>query len=294
MTDYYYGKHSPEEKRSRQTECFLVIRKRILILTWRSSMPELPEVETLSRQLQKKICGCGILTSKVYDDKLKGMGNVQGRRVLAVERRGKTIVIRLDDGNSILIHLRMTGRLLLQESSQRPKHGRWRITFKEGNIFLVDVRRFATVKIEKTRKDKTENDLLAGFNEEIFLQKQAGRKVNVKVLLMDPKAIAGIGNIYACEILHTAGISPLRQASTLSIKEWKAVFSRAKSILKKGIEKRGTSISDWRDLYGCKGENQNELKAYGREGQCCSICGGTIYRIKQGGRSTFYCPDCQK
>ena len=257
-------------------------------------MPELPEVETLCRQLQEKICGCAILTSKVYDDKLTRIGNVHGRRVLAVERRGKTIVIRLDDGKSILIHLRMTGRLLWQESSIRPKHGRWRITFKEGNIFLVDPRRFATVKIEKTIREKTENDLLTGFNEKTFLEKQAGRKVNVKVLLMDPKAIAGIGNIYACEILNKAGISPLRPASTLSIKEWKTVFSQAKSILKKGIEKRGTSISDWRDLYGCKGENQNELKAYGREGQCCSICGGTICRIKQGGRSTFYCPACQK
>jgi formamidopyrimidine-DNA glycosylase len=112
--------------------------------------------------------------------------------------------------------------------------------------------------------------------------------------MMDPKAIAGIGNIYACEILHSAGISPLRRASTLSMKEWKTIFSHAKRILNKGIEKRGTSISDWRDLYGCQGENQDELKAYGQERMRCSICGGTICRIKQGGRSTFYCPDCQK
>jgi len=253
-------------------------------------MPELPEVETLSRQLQNKICGCAILTSKVYDDKLNGMGNVQGRRILVVERRGKTIALRLNDGNSILIHLRMTGRLLWQESSIRPKHGRWRITFKEGNIFLVDPRRFATVKIEKTRNEKIENDLITGFNKNSFLEKQAGRKVNVKVLLMDPKAIAGIGNIYACEILHRAGISPLRQASTLSLKEWNKVFDYAKRILKKGIEKRGTSISDWRDLYGCKGENQHELKAYGRAGNCCLICGGTIRRIKQGGEALLLSP----
>ena len=257
-------------------------------------MPELPEVETLSRQLQEKICGSEILSSKIYDDKLADIKKIRSGKVLAVERKGKTIVIRLDDNSSILIHLRMTGRLLWQESAVRPQHGRWRITFNEGNVFLVDPRRFATVKVEKTSSEQKKNDLLAGFSERIFLEKQSRRKVNVKILLMDPKAIAGIGNIYACEILHSAGISPLRRASTLSMKEWKTVFRHAKRILKKGIEKRGTSISDWRDLYGCQGENQNELKAYGQERKRCSICGGAICRIKQGGRSTFYCPDCQK
>ena len=225
---------------------------------------------------------------------MAGIKNIKAVKVTAVERKGKTIEIRLDDGRSILIHLRMTGRLLWQESSQRPKHGRWRISFAYGNVFLVDPRRFATVKIEKTRMEKIPNDLLKDFNEKYFLEKQAKRKVNVKVLLMDPKAMAGIGNIYACEILHRSGISPVRRAATLSVKEWKKIFSSAKSILKKGIEKRGTSISDWRDLYGHKGENQHELKVYGQEGEQCSICGRSICRIKQGGRSTFYCPDCQK
>jgi formamidopyrimidine-DNA glycosylase len=257
-------------------------------------MPELPEVETLCRQLQNKICGSQILSSKVYDDKLAGSGKIRGMKVLAVTRQGKTIVIRLDNDRSIIIHLRMTGRLLWLASSHRPKYGRWRISFDEGSIFLVDPRRFATVKVEKTRYGKAENDLLNGFSEKTFLNTQARRKVNVKILLMDPKAIAGIGNIYACEILYSTGISPLRQASTLSMKEWKKVFNHAKRILKKGIAKRGTSISDWRDLYGCRGENQNELKAYGQEGKICSRCGGTICRIKQGGRSTFYCPNCQK
>jgi len=257
-------------------------------------MPELPEVETLCRQLQEKICGRKMLVSEVYDEKLAGIKNLKGRIVSAVERRGKTITILLDDGKSLLIHLRMTGRLLWQKDSPRPKHGRWRMTFTDGNVFLVDPRRFATVKVEKIKPEKIQNDLLTGFDEKDFLEQQARRKVNVKILLMDPKALAGIGNIYACEILHRSGISPLRQASTLSAKEWKKVLGNAKLILKKGIEKRGTSISDWRDLYGQKGENQFELKAYGQEEKRCSICGSTICRIKQGGRSTFYCPDCQK
>jgi formamidopyrimidine-DNA glycosylase len=257
-------------------------------------MPELPEVETLCRQLQEKICGRKILVSEVYDDKLSGIKNFKPGRIIKVERQGKTIVIHLDNGYFIKIHLRMTGKLIWQEIVKRPKHSRWKLSFDDGHVFLVDHRRFATVKVEKSRQEKLKNDLIEDFDEKNFLENQAGRKVNVKTLIMDPRAVAGIGNIYACEILHCSGISPLRQASTLSRQEWKKIFSNARRILKRGIEKRGTSISDWRDLYGCQGENQHELKAYGQERKRCSICGGEICRIKQGGRSTFYCPDCQR
>jgi formamidopyrimidine-DNA glycosylase len=111
---------------------------------------------------------------------------------------------------------------------------------------------------------------------------------------MDQRAVAGIGNIYASEILHQTGIHPERIAATLTKDDWKKLFQQAKTVLKTAIKKRGTSISDWRDLYGRQGENQHELKTYGREGKRCSICGGTISRIKQNGRSTFFCPDCQK
>lgn len=256
-------------------------------------MPELPEVETLCRQLQKKICGSTISASEVYDEKLAEIKNLKRRVITAVERRGKTITVILDNSECVFIHLRMTGRLLWHKSSDRPKHGRWRMTFKQGNIFLVDPRRFATIKIQKQTPCKIQNDFMVCFDEKTFLEKQAIRKVNVKFLLMDPKAVAGIGNIYACEILNRAGISPLRQASTLSRVEWKKVFVKAKAILKKGVEKRGTSVSDWHDLYGRRGKNQFELKAYKQEGKRCSICGGTIHRMKQAGRSTFYCPDCQ-
>ncbi len=257
-------------------------------------MPELPEVETLCRQLHARIAGKKILATAVYDDKLAGLGSVRGRMIKAVRRSGKTIVLMLNDGRSITIHLRMTGRLLWQQDRKREPHARWRMMLADGNVDLVDPRRFATVKVETTCQEKDVKDLMIGFDEKIFLEKQSARKVSVKTLLMDPKAIAGIGNIYACEILHRAGISPFRQAATLSEREWKTVFRQARRILKKGIEKRGTSISDWRDLYGCQGENQNELKAYGQEGNTCCICGGGIVRVKQGGRSTFYCPQCQK
>lgn len=257
-------------------------------------MPELPEVETLCRQLQEKVCGRKVLAGKVYDEKLAAIKNLKTGRVTDVKRKGKTIEIRLDNGNSIWIHLRMTGRLLWQQSSERPAHSRWLMSFKDGNIFLVDPRRFATVNVQRTRPENSHNDLLTGFDEKTFLNKHACRKINVKTLLMDSKAIAGIGNIYACEILHQSGVSPWRQASSLSKKEWKKVFCTARRILKRGIDNRGSSISDWRDLFGEPGENQHELKVYGQERKICTLCGGTICRIKQGGRSTFYCPVCQK
>ncbi|HNY49964.1 MAG TPA: bifunctional DNA-formamidopyrimidine glycosylase/DNA-(apurinic or apyrimidinic site) lyase [Smithella sp.] len=257
-------------------------------------MPELPEVETLCRQLHQKICGRKISGSVIYDKKLSGIKNLGGKVVAGVERRGKTVTILLTDGQSVSIHLRMTGRLFWQQDSTGPKHSRWRMTFKDGNVFLVDPRRFATIKVQQSNPAKIPNDLITVFDEKAFWEKQAPRKVNIKHLLMDPQALAGIGNIYACEILYRSGISPLRQAATLSREEWKKIFINARRILKKGIKKRGTSISDWRDLYGKKGENQHELKAYGRERQRCLICGGSICRIKQGGRSTFYCPGCQK
>jgi len=257
-------------------------------------MPELPEVETLSRQLQEKICGKKILVTEVYDNKLVGIKNLKGKIVTDVERRGKTVAILLDEGNFVLIHLRMTGRLFWQEDSTQPKHSRWRMAFVDGNIFLIDPRRFATIKILKKVEIESAKDIFKEFDLKAFLKNHGSRRTKVKSLIMNQRAVTGIGNIYACEILHRTGIHPERVAAKLTKDDWKKVFSQAKVVLKTAIKKRGTSISDWRDLYGRKGENQYELKAYGQEGKRCSICGGTICRIKQGGRSTFFCPDCQK
>ena len=257
-------------------------------------MPELPEVETLCRQLQAKILGAKILATETYDAKLPSIESVQGRTITAVEREGKQIVITLEDGYAIFIHLRMTGRLLWQEDSHAPKHARLRITLTDGNVFLVDPRRFATVETAKKKYGDVTKDIFKAFDLKYFLHTHAGRKTNIKTLIMDKNAIEGIGNIYACEILHRVGINPQRAAAELNKSEWSKIFRAAKIVLAESIIKRGTSISDWRDLYGVKGENQHQLKAYGQEGKRCSRCSGTIRRIKQGGRSTFYCPQCQK
>jgi formamidopyrimidine-DNA glycosylase len=188
----------------------------------------------------------------------------------------------------------MTGRLLWQKDSVVPKHGRLRLTFAEGNVFLVDPRRFATVDVLMKKVSDPTKDIFKDFDLKFFLDTQARRKASVKTLIMDKNAVEGIGNIYACEILHRIGIDPQCPAAKLTRADWDKFFKEAKVVLEKSITKRGTSISDWRDLYGKKGENQHELKAYGQEGKVCSKCGGIIRRIKQGGRSTFYCPQCQK
>ncbi|MEN6508560.1 MAG: bifunctional DNA-formamidopyrimidine glycosylase/DNA-(apurinic or apyrimidinic site) lyase [Smithella sp.] len=256
-------------------------------------MPELPEVETLCRQLRQKAAGAKILRTAVYDKKLTGQESIRGCVIQDVRRCGKTIHMILNDGRSVLIHLRMTGRLFWRDHELKEPHTRWRMTTDCGNVDLIDPRRFATVKIEKTRPERDNKDILLNFSMKTFLERQAKRKVSVKILLMDPQAISGIGNIYACEILHRAGISPFRQATAISDDEWILIFRHAKRILKKGIENRGTSISDWRDLYGCSGENQKQLKVYGQEGKTCRTCGSIIERVRQSGRSTYYCPLCQ-
>ncbi len=257
-------------------------------------MPELPEVETLRCQLQREIYGHKIVSSKVYDAKLAGVKNIGGRSIVSVQRKSKMLDIRLDNGKSILIHLRMTGRLLWQDGRTRPKYCRWGITFDNGKIFLVDPRRFATVKILNEVERDSNKDIFKKFDLKSFVRNYGSRKAKIKSLIMDQRVLSGIGNIYACEILFSAGINPERIAATLTEDDWIRVFHHAGKILRVAIQKRGTSISDWRDLYGCKGENQNELKVYGREGNRCCSCGSVIIRTKQGGRSTFYCPNCQK
>ena len=257
-------------------------------------MPELPEVETLCSQLQERIAGRKILATKACDHKLDGIASVRRLRVLGVCRRGKTVVMRLEGGRSLSIHLRMSGRLFWRTGAGREPHTRWRVTLEGGGVDLVDPRRFATIRVVDDMQEVSSRDLMGRYDFREFMKSQAGRKVQVKILLMDQNAIDGIGNIYACEILHGACISPLRPAASLGEADWKNIFRQARRILRKAIAGRGTSISDWRDLYGCPGENQKELKVYGREGEACARCSGIIVRIRQSGRSTFYCPRCQQ
>lgn len=277
-------------------------------------MPELPEVETLCRQLKEILPGGRILSLHILDPLL---GRCDGRRlagctVEAVHRRGKSLCMEIGRGVQssdqsaegdlpvkgcvLEIHLRMTGRLLWRAAEETlPSHTRLVITFSTGMLLLIDPRRFATFR---ARPDSVVPppllDPLGGLPVRLLRQIAATRRLPVKSFLMDQRCIAGIGNIYACEILHHACLDPRRPTCSLSTQEWRKLARAAAVILPRAVTCRGTSISDWRDLFGVRGGNQEHLEVYSREGKPCRRCGGMVERIKMSGRGTWFCPICQK
>jgi formamidopyrimidine-DNA glycosylase len=260
-------------------------------------VPELPEVETLCRQLQEVVSGEIIKGLRILDSKLGQLENLAGRTMAAPYRAGKEINLPLNDGQTLRLHLRMTGRLLWQQD-QPPlelAHTRFVMTFNHGRLALIDPRRFATLALaDDTPSPKAPFDPLENFSPRLLWSSVQSKRLPVKSFLLDQRAVSGIGNIYACEVLHRAAINPWRPAHDLTLVEWQRMAKKAKSVLRKAIVCRGTSVSDWRDLFGRQGEYQHYVQVYGRAGEPCSRCGGTVRRLTLGGRGTFFCPDCQK
>jgi formamidopyrimidine-DNA glycosylase len=262
----------------------------------KGSMPELPEVETLCRQLKQEILGGVIQDLIVLDTKIGPVENMAGRPVRSVNRQGKFLLIRLDQDQTLHIHLRMSGRLLWQRHPEElPAHSRFMICFPQGRLACIDPRRFATLSLQDG-KDRAAHipDPLKAFNASILWKIAQGRQAPVKSFLLNQAIIAGIGNIYACEMLHEAAISPRCKAGSLSPAAWRKVARAGRNILLKATACRGTSISDWRDLYGEKGEYQNHLAVYGRKGLPCPRCGDEVKRTVVSGRGTYFCESCQK
>lgn len=258
-------------------------------------MPELPEVETLRRQLCEIVLGEEIVDFGIHDARIGVMRGLHGRTISSVLRHGKALVMKLDDNTELLLQLRMTGRLLWQENHHVIPHTRFVISFPHGTLSCIDPRRFATFVFHKNRSPQAIiGDPLKTRWASAFYGISCARRTPVKALLMDQRVIAGIGNIYACEILHAAAINPMRPACNVRLEEIELIEKAGRDILKKAIECRGTSVSDWRDLFGLCGEYQDELKVYKREGLSCMRCGGTICRIRMNGRGTYFCPHCQK
>ncbi len=273
-------------------------------------MPELPEVETLRRQLEELLPGSEVLGIDVLDKSRIGeLENICNRRIEEVARDGKFLKLKLSGGREIVVHLRMTGHLHWFKkdiSSKTPpfskggprgisKHARLLIEFPHGTVCLIDPRRFATVEIRT--QDKGQLKILDAYRDSITgkdLQTAAkSRKIPVKNFLLDQKTVAGLGNIYVCEILFRAGIDPWKKSCDLTVMEWNRIIKEFKPVLKKAIACRGTSVSDWKDLRGRKGSYQEHLQVYGRGGQPCFRRKIPIARKPIGGRSTFYCPVCQ-
>ncbi|MHB8910458.1 MAG: bifunctional DNA-formamidopyrimidine glycosylase/DNA-(apurinic or apyrimidinic site) lyase [Syntrophales bacterium] len=259
-------------------------------------MPELPEVETLCRQLNGIIPGEEILAVEILDSRLGTVPSLIGRKVVSVHRRGKWIQIEMENGLSAALHLRMTGRLLWQPiGGPLPPHTRLIITFAGGRVALIDPRRFAVfcTPPEDTAPRCLANPL-EGLPARRLREIAHGRRLPVKSFLMDQRFIAGIGNIYACEILFRASVDPRRPAGSLSAAEWRKVEKATAEVLLRAVACRGTTVSDWRDLFGTSGTNQEHLKVYSREGEPCHRCGDRIERTTMGGRGTWFCPSCQK
>ena len=242
-------------------------------------MPELPEVETIRRQLEEKIVG----------------KELDGKEIAKVRRRAKLLIIDFSDGSSLVFHLKLTGQLIF--NGKPTKHTRHIFKFSDGSqIIFNDARKFGWWKKVKDTKnierafgpEVLEIDLKTFKN---LLKKRPRAKI--KPLLMDQKFIAGIGNIYSDEILFAAKIHPLRQAKTLTGKEVKDVFQNIKKILEKAIEHHGSSVEYYLDVCGQKGDYLKYHKVYQKEGEKCFRCRTIIKRIKINGRSAHFCPKCQ-
>jgi len=268
----------------------------------RFAMPELPEVETICRELENKIINNTIIRFEELRDKtfLNPDQLDICSKITSVKRIAKMIVIDLENQNRIAVHLRMTGKLIYPAVDKDVnKHTRAVFYLKNKKIMLFDdIRTFGKINLLKQSDDlrKIQNfgidPFSLDFNSEFLINKTKKKTEPIKNLLLDQTVIAGLGNIYVQEILFNTGISPLRKSNEISKTEWDNIVSSTKSILLKAIECNGTTISDFRRVDDKKGEFQNFLKVYGKKN--CPVCSNELTLIKQAGRSTRYCPVCQK
>lgn len=263
-------------------------------------MPELPEVEVFVRRLQP-IVGASIHRAEVLDETLSLDGsNLSGARIHSVTRQGKHIVIGLGNRGDLVVHLRMSGRLRLQRSDEEKKYTRLVLHLTSGEaVYFVNPRRLGTVVHFPNGFDAKLGiePLSSAFTAARLAQLAGISRSPIKPFLLDQHRIAGIGNIYASEALWRSAISPARAASSLRQPELIRLHKNIVSVLNDAIDGQGTSIgtsvSDYYPSIGEQGEFQNRLSVYGRETEPCERCGGTIVRMKQSGRSTYYCKDCQ-
>jgi formamidopyrimidine-DNA glycosylase len=292
-------------------------------------MPELPEVQTIVNDLNKKVKGLTI--TDVWTDWPKYFRcskggfegfrkNVKGRKITKIWRIGKNIIFDLSGGKEMLIHQKLTGHLLigiwnLESGIWIPKekgplaekvNNYIHVMFWLSNgtmLALSDLRKFAKILVVDEKDFKNLEDvknigpdpLKPSFGFKEFKNLMAKKRGVIKKILMDQNVISGIGNIYADDILFVARIHPLKKIEKLSDEELKAIFNAVKKVLTKAVKLRGTSTSDYRDTAGKEGNYGNVRLVYQREGEKCPRgCGGIIKRIKLGGRSAHFCPACQR
>jgi formamidopyrimidine-DNA glycosylase len=278
-------------------------------------MPELPEVETLRRDLDREVVGrriklvevSGMRSIRRHPNKKHFASKLESKKITAIERRGKYLLFRLDSGDILVVHLGMSGQLLRTKSA-REKAGRHThvvITFTQGGqLRFADPRTFGELFITTPEELEDQVPELAhlGFDpvDDMMSWTRFGdllvaKKTKLKPLLMDQKFVAGIGNIYSDEILFSAGLRHDRSSDSLSSQEVRRLYRAMVETLQDAIKHRGSSLADeqYRDLFGELGDFQSQHKVYDREGQACRRCRSTIVRVKVNGRSSFLCEQCQ-
>jgi len=274
-------------------------------------MPELPEVEVIKRGLQAHLPGRKVIGVFAGNRKLrlpmprKDLKKyIQGALIKSVDRRAKFLLITMDNTATLIVHLGMTGRLgIFPEDTQKIKHDHLRMQLDNNmQIRFNDIRRFGFIQVLPPGNDFS-GTMLSNIGPEPlsrdltpkYLQERAAGKTRpLKNFLMDSRVVAGIGNIYACEILFHAGLNPEKKISRLTKKQWTRVVESSRHILTKAIESGGTTISDFVNESGKSGYFQLELQTYGKQGKPCNCCSKPIAKKTLAGRSTFFCPTCQK
>lgn len=281
-------------------------------------MPELPEVETVRRGLERHLQGKTLVAVTTHRDGLRFpfpsgfTAQLQGRTVLEIVRRAKYLLIRLSGGQTLLGHLGMTGSFVfVDESTYQPRRHDHVIFRLSGGALMVynDPRRFGVLDVLETATEPTHR-LLRHLGPEplddawtpaVFCDTIRGKRSTIKTTLLDQKVVVGVGNIYACEALFMSGISPLRRAGDVAGPSGTSRSSRLlvqsiKSVLVTAIAAGGSTLKDFQDVEGNAGYFAHQFQVYGREGERClrDGCSGTIARMVQSSRSTFHCPVCQR
>jgi formamidopyrimidine-DNA glycosylase len=274
-------------------------------------VPELPEVETIRARLAPRLTGRRFERVEIADPRLTRPDSpeavaaaLEGERVRAVHRRGKYLVVEFESGRHLVIHLRMTGNV------EHPARGgidadpyrRAVVRLDDGSdVAYRDVRRFGTWTLLEPgqladyigARRLGGEPLERGFTTRVLTKALAGRRAPVKAALLDQRAAAGIGNIYADEALWRARIHPLRPAGSLTPDEIARLRKGIRAVLEAGIARKGATLRDYRDPEGRRGRMQDEFRVYGRAGEPCYRCGTPIEKTRAGGRGTWYCPHCQ-
>jgi len=274
-------------------------------------MPELPEVETIRGGLAIRLTGQTITGIRVRQAQLRHRVDVAalhaeavGRTISGVDRRAKYLLVRLQPDRVLVLHLGMTGRLWVGPPVDHDApHDH--LIFHLGpqlELRFHDTRRFGmcflTTEAELPHHPRLRHlgpePLSAAFSGAYLMEKARGLRKPVKNFLMDAAVVVGVGNIYASESLFLAGLRPTRAVGRLRLHHWERLCTAVQQVLHAAIEHHGTTLSDYVDSEGRQGSFQNQLLVYGREGEACSRDGRLIQRIVQAGRSSFYCPGCQR